>query len=84
MDSGPGMICIQEPGLHGGGALQPTPCRTGLGDTGTVTDWWLEDRIQILTVHLLSFGYVQGFMLDVPHAASLNPHLQMRKQTQRG
>lgn len=53
------------------GALQPTPCCTGLWDTGTIAfDWWLEDRIRILIVHLLSSGYVQGFMLDVPHASS--------------
>lgn len=54
-----------------GTALQPTPCLTGLWDTGmTAFDWWLEDKIQILTIHLLSSGYVLGFMLDVPHASS--------------
>lgn len=54
-----------------GTALQPTPCLTGLWNTGmTAFDWWLEDKIQILTIHLLSSGYVLGFMLDVPHKSS--------------
>lgn len=48
-------------------ALQPTPCLTGLWNTGTTAfDWWLEDKIQILTIHLLRLG----FMLDVPHKSS--------------